>query len=105
MRCSSSPSRASMNASRICSSATLPSCSFGASPFGDPGHWVVNRAGYARFIARDHRKIAFVHVPDYLMFSHLERTGYTEAPRAAAIRLDTLVCIEEGGAEMARRLL
>ena len=94
----------------------IPFVAFGRSdtsdafPFVDIDHEVVGRAGCARFIALGHRRIALVHAPEYLMFSHLERTGYTEALRAAGIRFDKSLCIEadiseEGGAEAARRLL
>ncbi|BAO90060.1 LacI family DNA-binding transcriptional regulator [Caballeronia cordobensis] len=94
----------------------IPFVAFGRSetsdafPFVDIDHQVVGRAGCARFIALGHRRIALVHAPEYLMFSHLERTGYTEALRAAGIRFDKSLCIEadiseEGGAEAARRLL
>ncbi|AET92830.1 LacI family transcription regulator [Burkholderia sp. YI23] len=94
----------------------IPFVAFGRSetsdafPFVDIDHQVVGRAGCARFIALGHRRIALVHAPEYLMFSHLERTGYTEALRSAGIRFDKSLCIEadiseEGGAEAARRLL
>ncbi|KXU92118.1 LacI family transcriptional regulator [Caballeronia megalochromosomata] len=94
----------------------IPFVAFGRSetsdafPFVDIDHQVVGRAGCARFIALGHRRIALVHAPEYLMFSHLERTGYAEALRAAGIRFDKSLCIEadiseEGGADAVRRLL
>jgi len=86
------------------------SATSGAFPFVDIDHQVVGRAGCARFIALSHRRIALVHAPEHLMFSHLERTGYAEALRAAGIRFDKSLSIEaditeEGGAEAVRRLL
>lgn len=94
----------------------IPFVAFGRSetsdafPFVDIDHQVVGRAGCARFIALGHRRIALVHAPEYLMFSHLERMGYTEALGAAGIKFDKTLCVEadiseEGGAEAARRLL
>jgi LacI family transcriptional regulator len=93
----------------------IPFVAFGRSetsdeyPCVDIDHRVVGRTGCARFIALGHRRIALVHAPEYLMFSHLERLGYTEALRAAKIKYDKALCIEaaiseEGGAEAARRL-
>jgi LacI family transcriptional regulator len=94
----------------------IPFVAFGRSetsddyPYVDIDHHVVGRAGCARFIALGHRRIALIHAPEYLMFSHLERTGYTEALRAAGIKFDKTLCVEtavseEGGADAARRLL
>jgi LacI family transcriptional regulator len=94
----------------------IPFVAFGRSetssdyPFVDIDHHVVGRAGCARFIALGHRRIALVHAPEYLMFSHFEHEGYAEALRAARVKYDPSLCIEtaiseEGGAEAARRLL
>ncbi|WP_255504078.1 LacI family DNA-binding transcriptional regulator [Caballeronia sp. EK] len=94
----------------------IPFVAFGRSetsdafPFVDIDHQVVGRTGCGRFIALGHRRIALVHAPEYLMFSHLERLGYSEALRAAGIEFDQSLCIEadiseEGGAHAARRLL
>ncbi|HEX3378649.1 MAG TPA: substrate-binding domain-containing protein [Paraburkholderia sp.] len=94
----------------------IPFVAFGRSetssdyPYVDIDHHVVGRAGCARFIALGHRRIALVHAPEYLMFSHFEHEGYAEALRAARIRYDRSLCVEtaiseEGGAEAARRLL
>jgi LacI family transcriptional regulator len=94
----------------------IPFVAFGRSetsneyPYVDIDHYVVGRSGCARFIALGHRRIALVHAPEYLMFSHLERLGYEEALRAAGIEFDKTLCIdaaisEEGGAYAARRLL
>jgi LacI family transcriptional regulator len=94
----------------------IPFVAFGRSetsndfPYVDIDHRVVGRAGCARFIALGHRRIALVHAPEYLMFSHLERLGYTDALRAAGIRFDKSLCVEaaiseEGGADATRRLL
>ncbi|MCQ6255331.1 LacI family DNA-binding transcriptional regulator [Pseudomonas sp. Q11] len=94
----------------------IPFVAFGRSetsnafPFVDIDHHVVGRSGCARFISLGHRRIALVHAPEYLMFSHLEHAGYTEALHAAGIRFDEALCVEadiseEGGAEAARRLL
>ena len=57
-------------------------------------------------IALGHRRIALLHAPESLMFSHLERIGYEEALRAAGIGFDPDLCVEaamteEGGAEHA----
>lgn len=94
----------------------IPFVAFGRSetsndyPYVDIDHHVVGRAGCARFIALGHRRIALVHAPEYLMFSHLEHLGYVEALRAANIKYDKTLCVEaaiseEGGATAARRLL
>ncbi|GJH37795.1 substrate-binding domain-containing protein [Paraburkholderia hospita] len=94
----------------------IPFVAFGRSetsdayPYVDIDHHVVGRAGCARFVALGHRRIALVHAPEYLMFSHLEHQGYAEALRAAKIRFDKSLCVEaaiseEGGADAARRLL
>lgn len=94
----------------------IPFVAFGRSetsgdfPYVDIDHSVVGRSGCARFIALGHRRIALVHAPDYLMFSHLERLGYMEALRAAEITFDPVLCVEaamteDGGADAARRLL
>ncbi|MHC6225585.1 LacI family DNA-binding transcriptional regulator [Pseudomonas sp. X10] len=94
----------------------IPFVAFGRSetsnayPYVDIDHHVVGRSGCARFIALGHRRIALVHAPEYLMFSHLENTGYAEALRNAGIPFDETLCVEaaiseEGGAEAARRLL
>lgn len=70
----------------------------------------VGRAGCARFIALGHRRIALVHSPEFLMFSHHQRVGYEAALRAAGIEFDPALCVEEaiseeGGVAAARRLL
>jgi len=94
----------------------IPFVAFGRSetsddfPYVDIDHHVVGRAGCARFISLGHRRIALVHAPEYLMFSHLEHVGYAEALRAAKIKFDKALCVEaaiseEGGADAARRLL
>ncbi|MFM0740540.1 substrate-binding domain-containing protein [Paraburkholderia xenovorans] len=94
----------------------IPFVAFGRSetsddfPYVDIDHRVVGRAGCARFIALGHRRIALVHAPEYLMFSHLEHQGYADALRAAGIKFDKALCVEaaiseEGGADAARRLL
>lgn len=94
----------------------IPFVAFGRSetsddfPYVDIDHHVVGRAGCARFISLGHRRIALVHAPEYLMFSHLEHAGYSEALRAAGIPYDEALCVEaaiseEGGADAARRLL
>lgn len=94
----------------------IPFVAFGRSEtpgdfsFVDIDHTVVGRAGCARFIALGHRRIALLHAPEYLMFSHLERIGYEEALRAAGIGFEPDLCVEaamteEGGADAARRLL
>lgn len=94
----------------------IPFVAFGRSetsnafPFVDIDHHVVGRAGCARFITLGHRRIALIHAPEYLMFSHLERAGYSQALRAAGIEFDEALCVqadicEEGGADAARRLL
>lgn len=94
----------------------IPFVAFGRSetsndyPYVDIDHQVVGRSGCGRFIALGHRRIALVHAPEYLMFSHLEHLGYEEALRAAGIRFDKNLCVEaaiseEGGADAARRLL
>jgi LacI family transcriptional regulator len=94
----------------------IPFVAFGRSetsddfPYVDIDHHVVGRAGCARFISLGHRRIALVHAPEYLMFSHLEHGGYVEALRAAGIKYDKTLCVEaaiseEGGADAARRLL
>ena len=94
----------------------IPFVAFGRSETSDEysyvdiDHQVVGRSGCARFIALGHRRIALVHAPEYLMFSHLEHLGYAEALRAAGIKFDKTLCVEaaiseEGGAEAARLLL
>jgi LacI family transcriptional regulator len=94
----------------------VPFVAFGRSetpgdyPYLDIDHSVVGHDGAARFIALGHRRIALVHAPEYLMFSHLERMGYTTALRAAGIAFDRALCVEaamteDGGAQAARRLL
>lgn len=94
----------------------IPFVAFGRSEtsndfaYVDIDHHVVGRAGCARFIALGHRRIALVHAPEYLMFSHLEHLGYAQALRAAGIRYDRTLntetdISEEGGAEATRRLL
>ena len=75
----------------------------------DIDHTVVGRAGCARFISLGHRRIALVHAPEFLMFSHHQRVGYEAALRAAGIDVDPALCIEvpiseEGGVQAARRL-
>lgn len=94
----------------------IPFVAFGRSETSDDyayvdiDHYVVGRSGCARFIALGHRRIALVHAPEYLMFSHLERQGYEEALHAAGIELDGALCVEasmteEAGAHAARQLL
>lgn len=94
----------------------IPFVAFGRSdtstdyPYLDIDHTVVGRAGCARFIALGHRRIALVHSPEFLMFSHHQRIGYEAALRAAGIEIDPELCVEEaiseeGGANAARRLL
>jgi LacI family transcriptional regulator len=94
----------------------IPFVAFGRSDTSDDyayvdiDHQVVGRSGCARFIALGHRRIALVHAPEYLMFSHHEHVGYAEALRAAGIKYDKALCVEaaiseEGGADAARRLL
>ncbi|CAM2154631.1 LacI family transcriptional regulator [Pararobbsia alpina] len=94
----------------------IPFVAFGRSEtssefaYVDIDHQIVGRAGCARFSSLGHRRIALVHAPEFLMFSHLERQGYKEALRAAGIPFDKTLCVEtaiseEGGAEAARRLL
>ena len=94
----------------------VPFVAFGRSetsadfPFLDIDHTVVGRNGCARFIALGHRRIALVHSPEFLMFSHHQRLGYEAALRAAGIAVDPALCIEEaiseeGGASAARHLL
>ncbi len=94
----------------------IPFVAFGRSetsnsfPYVDIDHYVVGRSGCARFIALGHRRIALIHAPEYLMFSHLEHAGYVEALQAAGIHYDETLCVEaeiseEGGAQAARRLL
>ena len=93
----------------------IPFVAFGRSdtpkgfPYLDIDHTVVGRAGCARFIALGHRRIALVHAPEFLMFSHHQRVGYEAALRAAGIPIDPALCIEaapseEGGVDAARRL-
>jgi LacI family transcriptional regulator len=94
----------------------VPFVAFGRSdtsagyPYLDIDHTVVGRDGCARFIALGHRRIALVHSPEFLMFSHHQRVGYEAALRAAGIEVDPDLCVEEaiseeGGASAARRLL
>jgi LacI family transcriptional regulator len=94
----------------------IPFVAFGRSetsndyPYLDIDHYVVGRSGCARFIALGHRRIALIHAPEYLMFSHLERVGYEEALRAAGIRFEKALCVEaamteDSGAYAVRRLL
>jgi LacI family transcriptional regulator len=94
----------------------IPFVAFGRSetsndyPYVDIDHHVLGRAGCGRLISLGHRRIALLHAPDYLMFSHLECLGYREALRAAGIPFDKDLCVEtaiseEGGALAARRLL
>src|SRR5262249_37754604 len=94
----------------------IPFVAFGRSetsndyPYLDIDHYVVGRAGCARFVALGHRRIALVHAPEYLMFSHLERLGYEKAWRSAGIGFDRELCVEaamteEAGAHAASRLL
>lgn len=93
----------------------IPFVAFGRSdtptgyPYLDIDHTVVGRAGCARFIALGHRRIALVHAPEFLMFSHHQRVGYEAALRAAGIAIDPALCLEaavseEGGVDAARRL-
>jgi LacI family transcriptional regulator len=93
----------------------IPFVAFGRSEtpgdyaYLDIDHYVVGRAGCARFIALGHRRIALIHAAEYLMFSHLERLGYEEALRAAGIAFDQALCVEaamteDGGAHAIRRL-
>ncbi len=79
-------------------------------PFVDIDPTVTGRDGCGRFIALGHRRIALVHSPEFLMFSHFQRLGYEEALRAAGIAFDPDLCIEEamteeGGQRAARKLL
>ena len=94
----------------------IPFVAFGRSEtssdfaYLDIDHSVVGRAACARFIALGHQRIALVHAPEYLMFSHLERQGYKEALRAAGIKFDKTLCIEsamteESGAHAIQQLL
>ncbi|MFC0397903.1 LacI family DNA-binding transcriptional regulator [Paraburkholderia rhizosphaerae] len=94
----------------------IPFVAFGRSetsnafPYVDIDSRVVGRSGCGRFIALGHRRIALVHAPEYLTFSHLERAGYEEALRGAGIAIDPTLCIETSisepaGADAARRLL
>ncbi|MGJ7609045.1 LacI family DNA-binding transcriptional regulator [Variovorax sp. LT1R20] len=94
----------------------VPFVAFGRSetstdfPCLDIDHTVVGRAGCARFIALGHRRIALVHSPEFLMFSHHQRMGYEAALRGAGIEIDPALCVEEaiseeGGVAAARRLL
>jgi LacI family transcriptional regulator len=94
----------------------VPFVAFGRSetsndfPYVDIDHYVVGRSGCARFIALGHRRIALVHAPESLMFSHLERLGYEKALRAAGLGFDRALCVEtamteEGGAQAVQRLL
>jgi LacI family transcriptional regulator len=94
----------------------VPFVAFGRSetssdfPYVDIDHRVVGRSSCARFIALGHRRIALVHAPEYLMFSHLERQGYEEALRAGRLPFDPDLRVEaamteDAGADAARRLL
>jgi len=94
----------------------IPFVAFGRSetsndyPYVDIDHRVLGRTGCGRFISLGHRRIALLHAPDYLMFSHFERLGYREALRAAGIRFDSSLCVEttiseDSGAQAAHRLL
>jgi LacI family transcriptional regulator len=79
-------------------------------PYLDIDHEVVGRDGCARFIALGHERIALLNTPSYLMYSHHRRAGYEAALRAAGIKRDKALIVEEelteeGGASGARRLL
>jgi LacI family transcriptional regulator len=71
---------------------------------------VVGRDGCARFVRLGHRRIALVNAPPYLMFSKHQRDGYKAALRAAGLRFDPQLYVEEdlteeAGARAARKLL
>lgn len=71
---------------------------------------VVGRDGCARFVRLGHRRIAFINAPAYLMFSKHQRDGYKAALRAAGLRFDPQLYVEEdlteeAGARAARKLL
>jgi len=81
-----------------------------AFPYVDIDPTVTGRDGCGRFIALGHRRIALVHSPEFLMFSHFQRLGYEEALRAAGIAFDPDLCAEEamteeGGQRAARKML
>jgi LacI family transcriptional regulator len=83
-----------------------------AKPFAylDIDHEVVGRDGCARFIALGHERIALLNTPSYLMYSHHRQAGYEAALRAAGIKHDESLIVEEdlteeGGVSGARRLL
>jgi LacI family transcriptional regulator len=71
---------------------------------------VVGRDGCARFVRLGHQRIGFVNAPTYLMFSKHQREGYKAALRAAGLRFDPQLYVEEdlteeAGARAARKLL
>lgn len=79
-------------------------------PYLDFDHGVVGRDGCGRFIALGHTRIALLNTPSYLMYSHHRRAGYEAALKAAQIKVDKTLIVEEelseeGGAAGARRLL
>jgi LacI family transcriptional regulator len=94
----------------------VPFVAFGRSETSDAfayvdiDHTVVGRDGCARFVRLGHRRIALVNAPAYLMFSKHQRDGYKAALRAAGIKFDPRLYVEEdlseeAGARAARQLL
>ena len=78
--------------------------------FLDIDHAVVGYEGCARFVALGHRRIALLNTPSELMFSHHRLDGYRRAQKAAGLRLDSSLIVEEdlteeGGAIGVRRLM
>lgn len=79
-------------------------------PYLDIDHTVVGRNGCGRFIGLGHTRIALLNTPSYLMYSHHRRAGYEAALKAAQMKVDKSLIVdeeltEEGGAAGARKLL
>ncbi|WP_455274927.1 LacI family DNA-binding transcriptional regulator [Rhizobium herbae] len=79
-------------------------------PYLDIDHGVVGRNGCGRFIGLGHTRIALLNTPSYLMYSHHRRAGYEAALKAAQLKVDKSLIVdeeltEEGGAAGARKLL
>ncbi len=79
-------------------------------PYLDIDHTVVGRNGCGRFISLGHTRIALLNTPSYLMYSHHRRAGYEAALKAAQMKVDKSLIVdeeltEEGGAAGARKLL
>lgn len=94
----------------------IPFATFGRSENGEPFPFVdldykfAGSEGCRILLEMGHKRIALLNGPRYLMFGYCKREGYEAEMRAADIRLDRRLIVEEdlsekGGARGLRRLM